>query len=136
MKTLFSTRMAEKVALLDDKSKQKKKISVYVLCLIAQYVVDLSLIVMSIINICNIENELKSTYVMLLLVTLLVNHVQGDFNFMYVLLTTSTFPFSSMKGSEPGWLYNLQIAISIFTFTSTNFKFIVRQFYNSGNTIL
>ena len=128
--------MAEKVALLEDQPKPKKRLSVYVLCLIAQYVVDLSLIVMSIINICNIENELKSTYVMLLLVTLLVNHVQGDFDFMYVLLTTSTFPFSSMKGSEPMWLYNLQIAISIFTFTSTNFKFIVRQFYNSGNTLL
>lgn len=99
--------MAEKVALLEDQSKPKKKTSIYTFCLIAQYIIDLSLIVMSIINICNIQNELKSTYVMLLLVTLLVNHVQGDFNFMYVLLTTSTFPFSSMKGAEPAWLYNL-----------------------------
>lgn len=118
--------MAEKVALLDGQPKPKKRVSIYTILLIVQYVIDLSLIVMSIVNICNIENELKSTYVMLLLVTLLVNHVQGDFNFMYVLLTTSTFPFSSMKGSEPMWLYNLQIVISIFTFTSTNFKFIVR----------
>lgn len=128
--------MAEKLGLLDEQPKPKRRLSVYMLCLILQYVVDLSLIVMSVINICNVANELQSTYVMLLLMTLLVNHVQGDFNFLYVLLTTSTFPFSSMKGEEPTWLYNLQIAISIFTFTSTNFKFIVRQFYNSGNSLL